>query len=165
MCSIFPSADIETIFDPERSPLNHIWSYGCDGCCDPIPYVSEIQNLVTIHKVVDISPQKKSIRLRCGFLGLQIYNPIPPNTSLARNLYRLVNRQKHPNVAHYPSSSEYIQNLVLSPYFITSIVSIYLKFLNDRFSIIPPFFLDDPSDMIWNKSMKVNSLEKNTRKG
>jgi hypothetical protein len=55
------SPDIETLFDLVPSPLNHVWSYRCDGCCDPIPYAPEIPNLFTIRNVLDVSLQKKSI--------------------------------------------------------------------------------------------------------
>jgi hypothetical protein len=37
MRSLCRSEDIEAIFNLVPNPLNHIWSYRCDGCCDPIP--------------------------------------------------------------------------------------------------------------------------------
>jgi hypothetical protein len=36
---------------------------------------------------------------------------IMKNAGLAHKLYRLVNRQKHLNIARYPPSTEHIQNL------------------------------------------------------
>lgn len=59
------------VSDLVPSPLNHIRSYCCDGCSDPILKVLDIPNLFTILNVLDVSPQKKNLG------GQKIGLPLP----------------------------------------------------------------------------------------
>jgi hypothetical protein len=79
MFSICHPADIDNLFDLVPSPLNHIWSYRCDGCCNSTPYLPGIPTLSTIDNVLDASLQNEVHRGKIWVSVRSEIWPAPPN--------------------------------------------------------------------------------------
>jgi len=85
MCTVCSSGDVQTKFYLLTRFLNHVSCYTFNGWCDPVLQVLDIPYLLSMHNVLNVSPQEKSSGERSGLRGGQgISPPLPIQGS--RNL-------------------------------------------------------------------------------